>query len=152
MVPPKVKGWVNPKCKSHKGMLSVKTSSAWWALPDHSFPFPPRRGQRQRVSYHPCIPLNYFQSQKKWSINLNVKLIHHYLNSWKTMLKQNVTYLHDFLSANLSPIHSPTRLTLTIQGALPVNVKTCILHSWLMSLETTNFISVISKGCKNMSC
>lgn len=45
------------------------------------------------------------------------------------MLKQNVTYLHDFLSANLSPIHSPTQLTLTIQGALPVNVKTCILHS-----------------------
>lgn len=146
MVPPKVKGWVKPQSKSFKGMLSVKnlqpacadiTSMMLTSWPLFPFPRPPWERLEAHSYLSPCIPLNYFQSQKKWNRNLNVKLTHHYLNPWKTMLKQNVTYLHDFLSANLSPIHSPTRLRLTIQGALPVNLKTCILHSWLTSLETT---------------
>lgn len=33
------------------------------------------------------------------------KVIHYYLNTWEKMLKQNVTYVHDFVSANLSQIH-----------------------------------------------
>lgn len=51
------------------------------------------------------------------------KVTHHYRDPWESHVRQNVTYLHDFLSANLSQTHSPACLRLAVQGALPLQCK-----------------------------
>lgn len=152
MVPSKVKGWANPESKPHKGHLiclepdctSLWRQSVWWALP--SFPWSPRKGQRQTASFYHAY---HEQSQKKWKINLNVKLTHHYLNTLKKNVKTKCDIFTWFCKCKLCHQFSPIWLRPTIQGALPVNVKTCILHSWLMSLETTETLFLwFKKGAR----
>lgn len=68
------------------------------------FPFPSFLGNvRGRQLPFTMLALNFSQSQVV-EHKSEFKVTHYYLNTWKNV-KQNVTYLHDFVSANLSQIH-----------------------------------------------